>query len=284
MATTCVIALVVTATVGLCAEMYGRRDALAVERERSHDAGVRAELTSLGFGSPASEALRELGASLLASHGVEIMHAQRDIELALDNGTVTATAPSEPELVAATVLIVDELRSLPAGLLMKSDLSRVLLLSQLAEDRRTIPSLPNYRRSLIIDVDASPAFLRRLLYHEVFHFIDLADDGEVLRDPAWEALNPPGFHYGSGGRAMRDSDASELTSHLPGFATRYATAAIEEDKAELFAFLMTEPAALRAIADRDRFLASKIDAIETLVARVDSSADPDYWQRRSARH
>src|SRR5690606_19670716 len=130
-------------------------------------------------------------------------------------------------------------------------LQRIVLCEDLREDVRAIPSLPNYRHTLLLDVGAPPGFLRRLIHHESFHFVDLADDGTVQRDPTWEALNPPGFVYGHGGRSMRDPAASEPDPALTGFVTRYAQAALEEDKAEVFAFMMTAPAALRRRAARD---------------------------------
>jgi len=273
MVVTGVIALVVTIIVGLATEMLGDREAIAEQRNRSRDQEVRAELVALGFRSPASSALRELSMRLAASHGVEILHADVEVELTLDNGVVTAGPAEERALAAATVLVVDELTRLPSELLRKSGLARVMLVTRLAEERRAIPSLPNYNRSLILDVDASPAFLRRLLHHEVFHFIDLAEDGEVLRDPAWERLNPPGFRYGSGGRTMREPAASALSREFPGFATRYATSAIEEDKAELFAFIVTEPAALRAMARDDAYLAAKIARLEASIAKLVPGVD-----------
>ena len=268
MVVTGAVALVVTSVAGLATEMLGHREAIAEQRNRSRDQEVRGELVALGFRPPASSALRELSMRLAASHGVEILHADVEVELTLDNGVVTAGPAEERALAAATVLVVDELTRLPAELLKKSGLARVMLVTDLAEERRAIPSLPNYNRSLMLDVDASPAFMRRLLHHEVFHFIDLADDGEVLRDPAWERLNPPGFRYGAGGRAMREPSASALSREFPGFATRYAMSAIEEDKAELFAFLVTEPAALRDMAREDAHLAAKIAALQACLARL----------------
>lgn len=268
MVVTGAIALLVTGIAGLATEMLGHREAIAEERSRSRDQEVRAELVALGFRPPASSALRELSARLVESHGVEILHADTELEITLDHGVITAGPAEEGALAVATVLVVDELTRLPRELLRKSGLARVMLVTNLTEERRAIPSLPNYNRSLILDVDASTVFLRRLLHHEVFHFIDLADDGEVLRDPAWERLNPPGFRYGAGGRAMREPSASALSREYLGFATRYATSAIEEDKAELFSFLVTEPAALRAMAHEDPYLAAKIARLEESLAKL----------------
>ncbi|MBW2529048.1 MAG: hypothetical protein JRI23_33030 [Deltaproteobacteria bacterium] len=44
---------------------------------------------------------------------------------------------------------------------------------------------------------------------------DVADDGEVLWDPIWEGLNPPGFRYGHGGRDVRSPTASAWSTTYP---------------------------------------------------------------------
>jgi hypothetical protein len=63
---------------------------------------------------------------------------------------------------------------------------------------------------------------------------DLADDAEVLWDPEWDRLNPPGFEDGHGGRDLRQPSSSALSEERAGFLTRYATSALEEDQAEIF--------------------------------------------------
>jgi hypothetical protein len=276
---TCALALVVTVCAGLAVELGGDRDAEARERDRALDDAARSALLSSGFTLPSSPALQGVSRELKGSHGVEILHAVTPFELTLAHGTLTGTAPREPELALATVLIADELALLPAALVQRSALRRVLLVRGLREERRPIPSLPNYQGSLLLDVRASASFLRRLLHHEVFHFIDVADDGQVLRDRDWEALNPPGFRYHAGGRAMRSPEAGARVDDLPGFVTLYATSALEEDKAELFAFLMTEPAEMRRLAEHDVHVQRKLARLQELVASLCEEADASFWQR-----
>ena len=86
-------------------------------------------------------------------------------------------------------------------------------------------------------------YLCRVLHHEFFHIIDYRDDGDVYEDKAWAALNRPGFHYGTGGKnAQHVASARELTEKFPGFLNYYATTGVEEDKAEVFANLIVDPA------------------------------------------
>jgi hypothetical protein len=107
----------------------------------------------------------------------------------------------------------------------------------------------------------------------------VADDGVLQIDHAWLALNPDGFRYGRGGRSMRAPSAGAFTRDVPGFVTRYATSALEEDKAELFAFMLTEPAAVASLAESDAVLARKVARMKQLVVELSADAGEGFWLR-----
>lgn len=132
-------------------------------------------------------------------------------------------------------------------------------LRQGGQPRYAVPAGP--AGTLLLDAEAfsSEDVFRRAFHHELFHMIDFAE-GRGRADAEWTALNPPGTHYGKGGRWSRDaSDA--LGSGGPGFVTEYAGAAVEEDKAELFRFLALAPDELSDLARRDPVIASKRDVL-----------------------
>jgi len=274
----CLLAVTATGVTGLFTTLLQSRLATAQQRERQLDEQVRDEMLALGWKPPASEALRQLSEGLRTSHEVEILHARNPFELGLAHGPVTGDAASEATLATTTVVLIDELALLPPGFLVRSGLRRVVLCAELHEERRPIPSLPNYRNTLILDAQGSPPFLRRLVHHEVLHFADLADDGVVLDDPEWRALNPVGFEYGSGGRAMRERSAAAFGEAPDGFVSRYATAAVEEDKAEVFAFLMTRPAGMDRLSKRDPVVAAKTRAMRKLVSGLGDHLDEAFWR------
>lgn len=272
-------ALVVTTAAGLLGTTLASLEPSLSPGEAAADAQSRAAMVAMGWQMPRSAALRGLSAGLHETHGVEILHIRSDFELRLDDRELTGTAAEPSALAAATVRAVDELSLYPSGFLRASRLRRVALCTGLHENGRPIPSLPNYENTMLLDVGARPEFVRRLIHHEVFHFADLADDDQVLSDPAWEALNPAGFDYGHGGRDMRDPAASGLTEDRPGFLTRYATSALEEDKAEVFAFLMVRPHEVARRARQDGILAAKARRIRTIVQGLDPDMDQSFWAR-----
>ncbi len=177
------------------------------------------------------------------------LEATRAFRIALANGPVHGSPPAAFE--NASAIVSRELARYPASFLREIRLGGVVFGDELRENEMAIPSLPNVGGLLLLDASASPVDLVRTLHHEVFHFFDLVDDGRVSPDPGWEALNAPGFAYGSGGRTLRGRWAAQPSSDLLGFVSGYATSGAEEDKAETFAFAMarTKDLAERAVSD-----------------------------------
>lgn len=253
-----VFAVAITAGVGFLAErMYDAREARAAEREEI-DRRVRAEMLDLGW-----QPVPTLGEN---RSGLEFLAATRPFSLELGNGPVAAQVADPLRRDVALAILNEELGRYPRGFLEKSRFRRVLLCANLNEATHEIPSLPNFQQTLLLDVNATPEFLRRLVHHEVFHFADYADDDQVKSDPEWTKENGNYFVYGSGGRFLRDPAVSSPAGAPPGFVTRYATSALEEDKAETFAFLMVAPGMMAERAKSDPVLTRKIARVKAQLA------------------
>lgn len=275
----CAAALLVTAGLGVLSETFADLQKWRRPLDSAADAQARADMVAMGWHPPTSAALRSVSRALQSSHGVEILHVRSAFHVELDDRILEGNRAPDAALAAASVLVADELTLYPPSFVERSALRRVVLCAKLRENQKSIPSLPNYRNTLILDAGAAAEYLRRLLHHEVFHFTDVADDGEVLWDPIWEQLNAPGFRYGYGGRDMRHPTASALTDELPGFLTRYSTSALEEDKAEVFAFLMARPEAVAERLPHDPVLRRKVERIKTIGGAVSPEMTERFWQR-----
>jgi len=274
MAATVLLALAVTPGVGwLLENLYDERAARAAVLEQADD-GVRREMLALGWAPISSVAAR----GLKESHGVEILAARSAFSIELANGPVRGQPPRVTDGVVA--IVAAELSRYPRAFLEAARLRRVTLCSQLSEGDVAIPSLPNFHRTLLFDVDAEPSYLRRLVHHEVFHFADYADDDQVQSDPEWAALNDRWFVYGPGGRFTRQAESSRKTD-LAGFVTLYARSALEEDKAETFAFSMVDPRWVAERSERDPVLARKVAAARRQLERLSPSLDARFWSAQA---
>jgi hypothetical protein len=279
MTVTIAVALLASPSFGLLASRLNDSKAMARELAHEADARLREEQIERGWEPLATAPALPHARELLTARGIEILAASRGFRLELAGGTLAGDRATELELERGARLLKEELLRYPARFLQQSRLRRVVLTRSLSEGGASIPSLPNVEGALVIDTDASEDFLRRLIHHEVFHFVDYAGDDQLKRDPAWQRLNDRWFVYGSGGRYARTPGSGRLTADLPGFVSRYATSALEEDKAETFAFLMAAPVLLDAIAARDAVIQKKIVALRAELEEFCPEIDGRFWAR-----
>jgi hypothetical protein len=215
--------------------------------------------------------------SALAKLGIEVLAPERVFQLESGAAALSGEAISAHARDNALATLASELERYPAAFLARARLHRLLLCARLREGSEAIPSLPNYHGTLIVDVDADPPYLRRLVHHEVFHFADYADDDQLSRDPAWLGLNDRYFVYGSGGRLLREPGAGRFTAEIPGFVSRYATSALEEDKAETFAMRMSAPREFAALLAADPILRAKSAAVEAQLRKFSPLMAPHFF-------
>ncbi len=275
MAVTVIGALLVTPVVGWLAEnLVDERAAQAAEFEAVQER-VRKDLAELGMVPSTAPAAKRV-----KSVGLELLRAGEPFSLALAGGVLAGKPPPEAQERRAAEIVAEELARYPSGFLAEHRLLRVVLVGDLTEAGLPIPSLPNLEQSLVLDVDGPEPFLRRLIHHEVYHFVDYAVDDQVKRDPAWQALNDRYFVYGSGGRFVRHGSASRFGSGGRGFVTEYARSGLEEDKAETYAFLLTAPAKMRRRMAADATLEKQGRALMASLERRDPRTRALFGERR----
>lgn len=110
-------------------------------------------------------------------------------------------------------------------------------------------------------------FLRRTYHHEFGHFIVYKQTGSYApKDSEWGKCNAKGAKYGDGGIAMYSDPGFAHKIHPSyGFIDGYATSGPEEDKAEMFAYYMTDQPLVRNLAKKDAGIACKLAQTEKLL-------------------
>jgi hypothetical protein len=254
---TTVVAAAFVAATGLVGETALHKQALANTREqRTHE--QRVELAA-ERGWVLSE--QRLAAALQRATGVRTLVPTRPFTVSLSNGALAGAASSPDEVSRVLDVVSEELRRYPASLLARAGLRYLLLCSGFRQGGVAISSLPNFESTLVLDTSMKGEFLRRVVHHELFHFVDFADDGRMAEDNAWESLNDRFFTYGNGGRWERGAGAAVFGSGRTGFPSEYAMSALQEDKAEVFSFMMSAPAELHVRTARDPILREKVQAV-----------------------
>ena len=223
-------------------------------------------------------------AALEKKFSIQVEVSEAAFELKTLYAPITGAAAPPEAVESYGPLLAQEFGLYPPELVKRVRLRRIVLCSQLAYDGQLRAAIPDFQHhTLFLDVArgaATPLYQRRVIHHEFFHIVDLRDDGKLYEDVTWSALNPEGFTYGRGGiNAQGDARMSLWTEEYPGFLTLYGRTGVEEDKAELFSFLLMHPADVAARSADDECLRVKVERLRALLTGFEKRLDANFWKR-----
>jgi hypothetical protein len=143
-------------------------------------------------------------------------------------------------------ILVTELNKYPMDFITNSGLKEIALVANLRVGRQRRIAMPESEtRTLYFDVNypgARDEYCSHAIHHEFFHLLYFEIHNDFYyKDPVWMTFNYPGFRYrGGGGLAYGNYQVFKKQKPVSGFITPYAAYGLEEDMAEIFAFLMTK--------------------------------------------
>ena len=165
-----------------------------------------------------------------------------------------------------------------ANTLKASGLKTIYLVHDLHVDGQARSGFPEPRieHALYFDISANylnsenGQYLRRTFHHEFAHLIEYDLFGSFApADAAWNRCNAKDTKYGNGGPSMyADVDYAHTMHPKYGFVDGYATSGLDEDKAEMFAYYMTDPASVQNLADGDAGINCKLQLTERLLQEL----------------
>jgi hypothetical protein len=216
-------------------------------------------------------------------NGVRLTILEQERTIALGAYFIKASAPLPASLLDYLPLLSEELAAYPVGTFEKCGLREIVICRGLTLDGRPRAAIPDFAGSKLYLESIQDGWLRdyarKTVHHEFFHMIDQNDDGILYSDEEWVGLNPPDFRYGKGGVSVQDDPTVSLPNEsVPGFLNAYSRSGVEEDKAEVFSLLMTEPLTLEARSARDVVLAAKQRQMKALLRRINVGMDEGYWE------
>ena len=200
-----------------------------------------------------------------------------------DFSTEPKVTGADSEQVARYLpLFFSEFNLYPPELVKKSGVTKIVLCKDLkyaGQKRAAYPGLTSGVMCYDVELGAhSEIYQRSSIHHEYFHLIDYRDDRSLYIDRHWDKLNPVGFTYGIGGKNVQEDKTQSLTFDQLGFMNKYSTQGVEEDKAEIFAYLMTRPELMRQRVKTDSVVASKTRMLKNLLASFSDSVNEEFWK------
>lgn len=195
------------------------------------------------------------------------------------------TSPDRLEHYAR--LLYGELSFYPDALVTRMGLRRIVLCADL-----TVDGLPrgglSYKENGTLFLEASrgasvPIYQQKVIHHELFHMIDIIDgrrDGElVYADKEWTNLNSGGrkAYTGETEGLANDETAWHLFIESPGFITHYSTIDVAEDKAEVYANMITLPSWVQYLGTLDGVVEAKRKLMMRILEDVCECVDATFW-------
>jgi hypothetical protein len=182
------------------------------------------------------------------------------VETTVNPGKYTCTALNKSTLQEAANGVAASLGKLSDAAISKIGLRYVLLCGEAQAGGRMIGGIPvPPLKTLMLSMGGNdPAYQSHIFFHELFHYMEFTQNRST-NDPNWNAKFKG---YGSADSAWK------LGSGSDGFVSAYAQSSPEEDRAEVFAHLMSAPATLRRYADsrNDAVLNEKISYIKDMAS------------------
>jgi hypothetical protein len=211
-----------------------------------------------------------------------------DIGIAVEpnfpHGAINGRRATKAELTDYASLFITEFSRYPPKLVNRSKLKHIIFCKKLIfsdQPRGAIPDIG--RETLYLDIrcgNGDMRYLRSVIHHDFFHIVDYWEQDQVGVDGRWSSLNPSGFTYGSGGASAQNIPYTGfLTDNFPGFLNHYSTTAATEDKAEIFANLVTNSAYMESKIKRDAVVRAKVKLLKERLARFCPDVNDAFWEK-----
>lgn len=198
-----------------------------------------------------------------------------------ENYLMMAGKVDQRDLDRASPLIVNELKIYSEAMLSKSQVKQIIFSNKVhagtSSTFRLWGGLAYYQHhSLLLDASLPSHYLPQAFHHEFFHFLDMQMYYSGY-DPEWAGLNEPQFRYiGMNAKFL-------YHSRDKNFITDYSLADMAEDKAEIYAYLITKPQYVEDCAKQSPVLQRKIDCLKRRLKAFSSEFDNNFWISAKAR-
>jgi hypothetical protein len=177
------------------------------------------------------------------------------------------TAADNARLNKFATILNQEFRKYPKSFVAESKLKGIIIVENLSVQGQNRAAMPDAYVDNYLYFSIEPkylndtGYLKNVIHHEIGHMVENGFFGGFSwADLAWNACNASGFVYGAGGgAAYSNAGFANTLNAVPSFLTGYGTYGIEEDKAEIFADLVSNPTRINGLSAKDAGVKCKAD-------------------------
>ena|SRR3989344_2811395 len=191
------------------------------------------------------------------------------------------------------LLFIDEWKKYPIDWVDNSNLEIIAFVKTLYVDGNYRAAVPitnpkgvYYDSNLLSSYINSPENLyysNEVIHHEYYHLIEYSYFGDFYNsDNIWSSFNNPDFKYISAGKdAYASSDYQHQAHPSEGFVSTYSRYALEEDKAEIYAYIMVTEDYRNILewVESDPILLKKVNYMKNFMQSHSSSMDDNFFRR-----
>ena len=116
------------------------------------------------------------------------------------------------------------------------------------------------------------SMMRHVFHHEFYHIID-SQLTNVIIDNEWKKINKNNYSD------VEISGELNLDNSINGFITKYARNNQNEDKAELFAMLITKHSEVKRLLNEDKILFDKTRLLISRLKSISPLINKDFWNK-----
>lgn len=181
-------------------------------------------------------------------------------------------------------ILVDEWAKYPQSWIDSSGVVGVSIVKQISVEGQIRAAMPDVDGDVVYyAIDYDLEYMETVIHHEYNHLVEFnIFDVYDRSDPEWTSCHPDSFSYKGGGvLAYDDPEYSEQLHPQTGFVSVYATYAIEEDKAELFSYLMDDELYPQLVewASTDSCLREKVSEYQDFIDDYSPEMSGNYFER-----
>ena len=209
--------------------------------------------------------------SLLDRLGMDLYIPDSKYNLSTDFFDLSSNPATSTDLDLYSPLFMLEWWIYPKKFIEKANIKRITFVHDIefttnsyTQSRTGCPDYKNTKSLIFATHETNFAYMRIVLHHEFFHYVDYADD-QSYDDDGWEKLNQKGFKYGNGGDSEREW--VKLEKDIKGFINHYSTTDMAEDRAEIYQYLIGCPD--EALNNKDIIVRKKAKRIQNFINTFD---------------